>query len=124
MDSGTNAVKDIAVDDVKYALDESVDSNTQEVKDIAVDDGEIKNNSMVVTTDIIMEMKDVNADMHEQLEDMDNKYDEFGNAAAKKLDSKAGQQKHDISRQKSDKVPPVTKTTFVKLKASGRYIYS
>ncbi|XP_054821091.1 formin-like protein 20 isoform X2 [Prosopis cineraria] len=104
------AIKDIVVDDVKYKADGSLDSDPYAVKDIVVDDGQIKSTSMVNCTGIMhnVEAKEVTTDLHGQYADAGNKYEEDNQAIEIKLDSKAGQQKNDLSRQKADKLLPPT----------------
>ena len=110
MGSGINAVKDITVDDVNYKLEGTEDSDPHAVKDIAVDEGEVKSTSAAVTFDGMktLETKEVNVDVHDELAIMQNNHGEGINATDKELESKAGQQEHDLSRQHSDKLHPST----------------
>ncbi|KAK7301518.1 hypothetical protein RJT34_12384 [Clitoria ternatea] len=105
MDSAINTVKDITVDDVMYRLDDRVDSDVHAVKDIAVDDGENKSTFTVITSNMMkaLETQEVTADVHGELAVM---HDEDNNATEEELESKEGQQMHDLSSPKSGKVLP------------------
>ncbi|XP_065877871.1 formin-like protein 20 [Euphorbia lathyris] len=111
MDFGVDAVKDIAVDDVKYKVDE-VDPDLQTVKDIAVDDGDIKLDSMVVAVDVLRkndlrenDLKELTVDVSGELEDMEDKANGENNAT-KTLESMLPplELKVDVGRQKPEKL--------------------
>ncbi|XP_022933734.1 formin-like protein 20 isoform X3 [Cucurbita moschata] len=106
--SDFDAVKDIAVDDVKYKLDENIYSNLNAVKDIAVDDGDMNSNSfLVAAANVLTHVKAqglVDA-AYGKVEDNEEKDDGRG-AAPAKLENKVLQKKlsADGSRQKSEKL--------------------
>ncbi|KAK4767923.1 hypothetical protein SAY87_003064 [Trapa incisa] len=115
-DLGTDAVKDIVVDDVQYMNDEEQDP----VKDIAVDDGNIKLKRVVVEN-----VPSKNGDyVEEKLEDFVNGHPVGDWDALNSIDSKIPQKKlnEDIERQKPEKsvlLPPKKRPSVNSKSAAG-----
>ncbi|KAL6175465.1 hypothetical protein ACLB2K_052106 [Fragaria x ananassa] len=118
MDSTTDAVKDIAVDDVKYKLEE-VNSNLDAVKDIAVDDGDTNSNFILISADIPSHegTKEVVEEVCENLEEMKDIID-GEDTTTQKLETKLIQQA-EVSRPKSEKLQPPTSKPAVNTKTAS-----
>ncbi|KAM5570824.1 formin-like protein 20 [Rosa sericea] len=121
VDSTTDAVKDIAVDDVKYKLEE-VDSNLDAVKDIAVDDGDTNSNFILISADIPSHegTKEVAEELCENLEEMKD-ITAGEDTSTQKLETKLIQEKlnAEVSRQKSEKLQPPTSKPVLNTKTGS-----
>ncbi|XP_039026586.1 formin-like protein 20 isoform X2 [Hibiscus syriacus] len=110
--SSIDAVKDIAVDDVNYKLDE-INSDINSVKDIAIDDGAMKIDSVVFTADVprARETREVIEDVIDKLEEIEDKGNRDNTIPPKKSRFKMFEQslKPDVSQPKPEELMPASK---------------
>uniref|UniRef100_A0A2C9UK09 Formin-like protein n=3 Tax=Manihot esculenta TaxID=3983 RepID=A0A2C9UK09_MANES len=128
LDFNVDAVKDIAVDDVKYKMHEKVYPDIQAVKDIAVDDGDKKVDTMIVAvnTQSNRAIKEMDEDVSGDFKAMEDRANGENNTT-KVVQATIPHLKLsvDVGSQKPEKIVPpsprntkpvVTDTTVVKQK--------